>query len=98
MSTNVLVSIPFKRDGLSEPVDEPPKNSGVMKVSIPFKREGLSEPFAITQNIQQEMMEFQFPSNGMVFPNLLVIYRYVVVLMFLVSIPFKRDGLSELES
>ena len=41
------VSIPFKREGLSElKVTEYPRKS-LRKVSIPFKREGLSERFGL---------------------------------------------------
>ncbi len=41
----LLVSIPFKREGLSERVDVRRAAAGNGNtVSIPFKREGLSEP------------------------------------------------------
>ena len=41
---------------------------GVLLVSIPFKREGLSEPKSLDSAITR-VDEFQFPSNGKVFPN-----------------------------
>ena len=63
-----VVSIPFKREGLSEL-----KIRDVMyicnKVSIPFKREGLSELRAFNRAIKSR--EFQFPSNGKDFPNVI---------------------------
>ena len=39
----LLVSIPFKREGLSEHQKIPETDDYYYKVSIPFKREGLSE-------------------------------------------------------
>ena len=40
------------------------------------------------------LLLFQFPSNGMVFPNEPLAYDALARLIK-VSIPFKRDGLSE---
>ena len=39
-----MVSIPFKREGLSEPILLSTQVEDLKIVSIPFKREGLSEP------------------------------------------------------
>ena len=43
----IKVSIPFKREGLSEPDAGTQKKIQVTTVSIPFKREGLSERFRL---------------------------------------------------
>ena len=44
IDTEEQVSIPFKREGLSEHYKEKTGLDMTEKVSIPFKREGLSEP------------------------------------------------------
>ena len=87
----VNVSIPFKREGLSEP---PSQNDIFIfdEVSIPFKREGLSEHEML--KVADDNSEFQFPSNGKVFPNTTT--RINNSPLRSVSIPFKREGLSEL--
>ena len=74
------VSIPFKREGLSELNDEgvdtnlhgPPE-----KVSIPFKREGLSEQkkMQLLHTRMSLVVMFQFPSNGKDFPNVSMILK-----------------------
>ena len=64
------------------------------QVSIPFKREGLSEHLAglLTGN---PCPVFQFPSNGKDFPNEKGTDFIFSRLVQIVSIPFKREGLSE---
>ena len=64
-------------------------------VSIPFKREGLSERFLLFLMADTTYHNrFQFPSNGKVFLNLkgLIVRKDNSPT---VSIPFKREGLSE---
>ena len=66
----------------------------VLTVSIPFKREGVSE-HNVTEPQDDSRAEFQFPSNGKVFPNCQAVssfFRFNKV-----SIPFKREGVSELK-
>ena len=110
------VSIPFKREGLSEPNWEKGLTQS-WSVSIPFKREGLSEllyggkikckiKFQFPSNgkdfpnlgfsypTKMDIAMFQFPSNGKDFPNALTLIFTIVFTSF-VSIPFKREGLSE---
>ena len=41
-----------------------------INVSIPFKREGVSERTITGAAVTEEQVQFQFPSNGKVFPNL----------------------------
>ena len=57
------VSIPFKREGLSERVVTASEPEEETFVSIPFKREGLSELIYI-YFIFRFANWFQFPSNG----------------------------------
>ena len=62
------VSIPFKREGLSEQwMGVYPRWRRII-VSIPFKREGLSELNDLLEGKVNKDM-FQFPSNGKDFPN-----------------------------
>ena len=92
-STSVpLVSIPFKREGVSGPGHRAKTIKTPFKVSIPFKREGVSGPeTAQTQEAAQET--FQFPSNGKVYLDMDI--RYASPGAFIaVSIPFKREGVS----
>ncbi len=63
-------------------------------VSIPFKREGLSElPRVDTPSMTNCL--FQFPSNGKDFPNANQERMNQINIERAVSIPFKREGLSE---
>ena len=87
-----LVSIPFKREGISELITI----QSVIKasnVSIPFKREGISELNGCSVK-EIHTTEFQFPSNGKVFPNVIKI-KTSHSTRNSVSIPFKREGISE---
>ena len=88
------VSIPFKREGLSEHFTNFSCTCHSIFVSIPFKREGLSERTESCSYSMQRIEKFQFPSNGKVFPNN---WRtsWTIRGHYLVSIPFKREGLSE---
>ena len=93
--TYLEVSIPFKREGLSEP-EHTGTDMSIEKVSIPFKREGLSELLVQCERVCISATEvFQFPSNGKDFPNLYVMAFLMKYLGTIVSIPFKREGLSE---
>ena len=60
----VIVSIPFKREGVSGQIRKP---FSELKddVSIPFKREGVSGRWHHSQYWNRKM--FQFPSNGKVY-------------------------------
>ena len=62
-----LVSIPFKREGVSKLTNRnrPP---GGGKVSIPFKREGVSK-LRVATVYAGEPLTFLFPSSGKAFPN-----------------------------
>ena len=89
----MFVSIPFKREGLSEQTKRRiwhrKRRSGfnslqtgrTFRTSIPGRNDSLY------------VEAFQFPSNGKDFPNGRVTAR--LPLDLLVSIPFKREGLSE---
>ena len=63
------VSIPFKRERLSE-LSVFSIYRLLIKVSIPFKRERLSERIMPKSKTVNAMGKFQFPSNGKGFPNL----------------------------
>ena len=92
-----MVSIPFKREGLSEQNLQVIQMITTNQVSIPFKREGLSERNDTSDSKDEVKEQFQFPSNGKDFPN----FSFVVAWVWMgveVSIPFKREGLSELIS
>ena len=79
--TQRRVSIPFKREGLSE-LTGFSTDRVLVCVSIPFKREGLSE-LTLPENWMPVSLKFQFPSNGKVFPNLrLVAYHRSVIMGF----------------
>ena len=74
-TTEVLVSIPFKREGVSELNKcRGDISSRYLMVSIPFKREGVSEQMNYEEIFRRNL--FQFPSNGKVFPNASVIIRH----------------------
>ena len=60
------VSIPFKREGVSEPVMILTTILWII-VSIPFKREGVSE--LTGKDLGWRSWEFRFPSNGKVYLN-----------------------------
>ena len=96
MSTSrIRVSIPFKREGLSERFIAR-KHFGIEnQVSIPFKRESLSEHAKMQNDNNSLIRMFQFPSNGKVFPNSRKVTGFELTI-WTVSIPFKREGLSEL--
>ena len=68
------VSIPFKRERLSELLSLPLGLKPTL-VSIPFKRERLSELFKIGFG-KDVTTKFQFPSNGKGFPNFLRLWIF----------------------
>ena len=119
-SNNGGVSIPFKRDRLSEQGGVSPIYPAFEYVSIPFKRDRLSELDKALVNGERNSKVFQFPSNGIGFPNELgeeVLFDSIYQRFQFpsngigfpnltinatpapkntnVSIPFKRDRLSE---
>ena len=66
-----------------------------IRVSIPFKREGVSEQIGLIQLALDRDM-FRFPSNGKAFLNAKAGWVYnLVEETERVSIPFKREGVSE---
>ena len=92
-----LVSIPFKRESVSElsvRVVEPLLPS--LRVSIPFKRESVSEPtfVRLTKEVVK-VLKFQFPSNGKAYLNWFQCWFRLKWLFDFVSIPFKRESVSE---
>ncbi len=114
--SGISVSIPFKREGLSElnRITKLLQYFGI--VSIPFKREGLSERILI--QIQFLILSFNslqtgrtfrtmssaLPSfNSLSFNSLQTGRTFrtnenpLSLLVRIVSIPFKREGLSELK-
>ena len=114
----VEVSIPFKRERLSEQDKFEDRGELPRRVSIPFKRERLSERFDLSRvhgyresfnSLQtgkafrtlkkfaatQPGNWFQFPSNGKGFPNKRREKWNTEMKILQVSIPFKRERLSE---
>ena len=89
------VSIPFKRESISEPGGSGRVYSTVNNVSIPFKRESISELPVQAQAPTDADDKFQFPSNGKVYLNSLEQSRRRGACCH-VSIPFKRESISEL--
>ncbi len=137
------VSIPFKREGLSEPNDDTPVDTRYMRFQFPsngkvfpnkMRRRWLNYFFLCFNSLQTGRSfrtctchidvymtstdRFQFPSNGKVFPNLVAVFEELRLIEFQfpsngkvfpnwysvlelihehldVSIPFKREGLSE---
>ena len=89
------VSIPFKRESVSERSLSPPRRSRRSSVSIPFKRESVSEQEDPPYMAELWARRFQFPSNGKAYLN---IWRHHVPRRpdAEVSIPFKRESVSEL--
>ena len=67
-----IVSIPFKREGVSKDGDDKQTGFGTDTVSIPFKREGVSKGGSVHRFGWVEL--FQFPSNGKVYPKLMEKY------------------------
>ena len=59
------VSIPFKREGVSQAWEDSETTKLNNFVSIPFKREGVSQDIEELQKL--DFLEFQFPSNGKVY-------------------------------
>ena len=88
MLRNLSVSIPFKRDMLSEHQFLHPQKRWWKRVSIPFKRDMLSE-LTVSYKLTAELMKFQFPSSGICFLNFDVGIGSGH-LFGSVSIPFKR--------
>ena len=87
-----MVSIPFKRERLSEhSMAWVGKNSFLFQ--FPSNGKGFPNDLKVEPEVVAEPVEFQFPSNGKGFPNM-VIRRYGIDGL-LVSIPFKRERLSE---
>ena len=65
------VSIPFKRESPSKPIEKENIAPAGVGVSIPFKRESPSKQHKPTK-VQVQSLEFQFPSSGKVHPNYLL--------------------------
>ena len=112
------VSIPFKRESVSEHLNYASVRTSSGPVSIPFKRESVSEPKEGRAWIVA-LEKFQFPSNGKAYLNIKGRLPLIVKLQSfnslqtgkriwteifimkknkraLVSIPFKRESVSEL--
>ena len=70
----VGVSIPFKRESVSERNLKERQLLRSWSVSIPFKRESVSEPGAVWV-IKSIIPEFQFPSNGKAYLNFSLVLR-----------------------
>ena len=86
-----MVSIPFKREGLSERMFDYPRTTEVL-VSIPFKREGLSEQ--VRERILPRLrtiVSIPFKREGLSERSA----HHPKGVGSKVSIPFKREGLSE---
>ncbi len=88
------VSIPFKREGLSERT----LAMAIIIFMTGFNSLQTGRSFRTPQTRQAQFHNegFQFPSNGKVFPN----EKRIEILTQAkpVSIPFKREGLSELNN
>ena len=68
----MIVSIPFKREGLSEPEAVDYMLLQGLSVSIPFKREGLSElPPFILKHPSADGVSIPFKREGLSEPNVL---------------------------
>ena len=66
----VRVSIPFKRESVSKEGCPDQKRWRGIWVSIPFKRESVSkEELSHWPSIEGNVLMFQFPSNGKVYPK-----------------------------
>ena len=87
----MLVSIPFKRESISELHRINRIGLCHARVSIPFKRESISEQRLISEMPAGDT--FQFPSNGKAYLN--NVERNVERDRNFVSIPFKRESISE---
>ena len=64
----------------------------IFNVSIPFKRESISKAEGSIA-FSSLKPRFQFPSNGKVYPKLIV--NYTKNMLLKVSIPFKRESISK---
>ena len=82
------VSIPFKRESVSERKMQTLGDLLRSEVSIPFKRESVSEPKKLP--LYKINPEFQFPSNGKAYLNPVEMSAIDIVVK--VSIPFKRES------
>ena len=87
------VSIPFKREGLSE-LNKDVLDGMAVAVSIPFKREGLSERVGECHNRLADRMSVSIPFKREGLSELLQKKFHTRMIRY-VSIPFKREGLSE---
>ncbi len=92
---SLRVSIPFKREGLSELHQKVLlTNSAKEIVSIPFKREGLSELETANESpVKSKIVSIPFKREGLSERKILI--QRTRVISTTVSIPFKREGLSE---
>ena len=89
--TNDVVSIPFKREGVSELAYL--GTLGVLqKVSIPFKREGVSERNTKKTTLKNLKVSIPFKREGV---SELSFHTTCNCFRIFVSIPFKREGVSE---
>ena len=90
----LIVSIPFKREGISELKEISHEQHDYLR-TFQFPSNGKVFPngrgIKIFQNAKRNV--FQFPSNGKVFPNRR--FKRESYDTIEVSIPFKREGISE---
>ena len=91
-----IVSIPFKREGLSERKSRDWSDGTPGLVSIPFKREGLSEHIGMRTSCSYfKQTSFNSLQTGRTFRTLFLSNQPNPIQPTQVSIPFKREGLSE---
>ena len=92
----IEVSIPFKRESISELSQVTILQHKDLLVSIPFKRESISELLSFTLMLKKNGIMFQFPSNGKAYLNSRSSrVRISLATANTVSIPFKRESISE---
>ena len=92
LESGSFVSIPFKREGLSELILKDSERGFRGFVSIPFKREGLSEHNKPQQKKWKHGSRFNSLQTGRTFRTRC---GSIDGRADCVSIPFKREGLSE---
>ena len=96
MLNDEAVSIPFKREGVSKAFRTEDEMEVYVDgtVSIPFKREGVSKGTEVECKEFEIYSIFRFPSNGKAYPKRILL-RCLYLIRLLVSIPFKREGVSK---
>ena len=91
---NSGVSIPFKREGLSEHADFTDANDVEVTITFQFPSNGKDFPNKLYLPLRVAFTnKFQFPSNGKGLSELKLFMPQPTIQK--VSIPFKREGLSE---